>query len=37
MRISDTDRGRVIQEQIDELQDLLHAYREGVIKEHSVQ
>ncbi len=37
MRVSDTDRGRVIQEQIDELQDLLHAYREGVIKEHSVQ
>lgn len=37
MRISDTDRGRLIQEQIDELQDLLHAYREGVIKEHSVQ
>ena len=37
MRISDTDRGRVIQEQIDELQDLLHAYREGVIKEHSMQ
>ncbi|MEO8410295.1 MAG: fructose-1,6-bisphosphatase [Propionivibrio sp.] len=36
MRVSDTDRGRAIQEQIDELQELLHAYREGLIKEHSV-
>lgn len=36
MRVRDTDRGREIQGQIDELQDLLHAYREGVIKEHSV-
>jgi len=37
MRVSDTDRGRVIQEQIDELQALLHAFREGRIKEHNVQ
>ena len=36
MRVRDTDRGREIQEQIDELQALLHAYREGLIKEHSV-
>ncbi len=37
MRVRDTDRGREIQEHIDELQDLLHAYREGMIKEHSVE
>ena len=37
MRVSDTDRGREIQEHIDELQDLLHAYREGLIKEHNLQ
>lgn len=37
MRVSDTDRGRVIQDQIDELQELLHAYREGLIKEHDLQ
>lgn len=36
MRVRDTDRGREIQAQIDELQTLLHAYREGLIKEHSV-
>ncbi len=35
MRVRDTDRGREIQEQIDELQALLHAYREGLIKEQS--
>ena len=35
MRVRDTDRGREIQEQIDELQTLLHAYREGLIKEQS--
>ncbi len=34
MLIGDTDRGRGIQEQIDELHALLHAYREGLIKEH---
>ena len=36
MRVRDTDRGKEIQSQIDELQALLHAYREGLIKEHSV-
>ena len=36
MRVSDTDRGHEIQEHIDELQALLHAYREGLIKEHSL-
>ena len=36
MRVSDTDRGREIQAQIDELQELLHAYREGLIKEHDL-
>ena len=34
MLISDTDRGRAIQGQIDELHALLDAYREGLIKEH---
>ena len=34
MLIGDTDRGREIQEQIDELHVLLQAYREGLIKEH---
>lgn len=33
MRVKDTDRGREIQQQIDALQDLLQAYREGMIKE----
>lgn len=33
MRVKDTDRGREIQQQIHALQDLLHAYREGLIKE----
>ncbi len=37
MRVRDTDRGREIQGQIDDLQALLHAYREGLIKEHSLQ
>jgi fructose-1,6-bisphosphatase-3 len=37
MRVGDTDRGREIQGKIDELQDLLTAYREGMIKEHSLQ
>jgi fructose-1,6-bisphosphatase-3 len=37
MRVRDTDRGREIQGQIDELQALLHAYREGLIKEHSLE
>ena len=34
-RIRDTDRGRAIQEEIDELQELLQAYRDGAIKESS--
>lgn len=33
MRVRDTDDGREIQRQIDELQELLAAYREGLIKE----
>jgi fructose-1,6-bisphosphatase-3 len=33
MRVKDTDHGRRIQQQIDALQDLLHAYREGMITE----
>jgi len=33
MRVKDTDRGRAIQEHIVALQELLHAYREGTIKE----
>lgn len=36
MLIGDTDRGREFQEQIDELHALLHAYRVGLIKEHSL-
>jgi fructose-1,6-bisphosphatase-3 len=35
LRVRDTDRGRLIQEQIDGLQALLNAYREGLINEHS--
>ncbi|MEI7612860.1 MAG: fructose-1,6-bisphosphatase [Betaproteobacteria bacterium] len=37
MRIRDTDRGREIQEKIEELKELLNAYREGLIKEQSLQ
>ena len=36
LRVSDTDRGKEIQNQIDDLEALLHAYREGLIKEHNV-
>ena len=36
LRVKDTDRGTEIQNQIDDLQALLHAYREGAIKEHNV-
>lgn len=36
LRVRDTDRGREIQEKIDALTALLHAYREGIIKEHSL-
>ncbi len=34
MRVRDTDRGREMQEKIDELGELLLGYREGFIKEH---
>ncbi|GHU30639.1 fructose-1,6-bisphosphatase class 3 [Betaproteobacteria bacterium] len=37
LRVSDTDRGKEIQQHIDDLDALLRAFREGVIKEHSVQ
>ncbi|MDR2111870.1 MAG: fructose-1,6-bisphosphatase [Candidatus Accumulibacter sp.] len=37
LHISDTDRGKEIQQQIDDLNALLHAFREGAIKERSVQ
>jgi fructose-1,6-bisphosphatase-3 len=33
IRVRDTDGGRVIQKQIDDLRDLLSAYRTGLIKE----
>ena len=36
LRVKDTDRGREIQEKIDALKELLLAYREGLIKEHSL-
>lgn len=36
MRVCDTDRGQKIQEQINDLQSLLDAYREGLIKEHKI-
>ncbi len=36
LRVQDTDRGKEIQQQIADLKDLLHAYREGLIKEHNV-
>ena len=36
LRVVDTDRGKDIQKQIAELDALLHAYREGAIKEHNV-
>lgn len=34
MRVLDTDKGAELQAQIDELQELLFAYRHGLIKEH---
>ncbi|MDR2451608.1 MAG: fructose-1,6-bisphosphatase [Candidatus Accumulibacter sp.] len=37
LRVGDTDRGKEIRKQIDELEALLQAYREGLVKEHSVQ
>lgn len=33
MRVRDTDKGRELQSQIDELMELLYAYRHGIIKE----
>jgi len=35
MRVRDTDKGRELQAQIDELLELLYAFRHGMIKEHS--
>lgn len=32
MRVRDTDMGRELQRQIDELRELLYAYRHGLIK-----
>ncbi|MDR0439872.1 MAG: fructose-1,6-bisphosphatase [Candidatus Accumulibacter sp.] len=36
LRVADTDRGKEIQQQIDDLNALLRAFREGSIKEHNV-
>jgi len=36
LRVRDTDRGKEIKQQIDDLEALLHAFREGIIKEQSV-
>ena len=33
LRVADTDKGKEIQAQIDDLQQLLYAYRHGFIKE----
>jgi fructose-1,6-bisphosphatase-3 len=33
MRVRDTDKGHELQEQINELEELLYAYRRGIIKE----
>ncbi len=33
VRVRDTDMGRVLQSQIDELTELLYAFRHGIIKE----
>lgn len=35
MRVRDTDKGKELLGQIDELTELLYAYRNGIIKEHS--
>lgn len=37
MRVRDTDKGHILQSQINELTELLYAYRHGMIKEHSKQ
>lgn len=34
LRVRDTDKGRELQAQINELKQLLYAYRHGIIKEH---
>jgi fructose-1,6-bisphosphatase-3 len=34
MRVADTDKGREIQQQIADLEQLLYAYRHGIIKEN---
>lgn len=36
MRVRDTDQGRLLKSQIEELTELLYAYRHGIIKEHAV-
>lgn len=36
MRVRDTDQGRLLMSQIEELSELLYAYRHGIIKEHAV-
>ncbi len=35
LRVRDTDKGKHIQRQIDELKQLLHAYRHGILKERA--
>ena len=35
IRVRDTDKGRQLQEQIQELRELLYAYRHGIIKENA--
>ena len=36
MRVRDTDKGRELQSQINELIELLYAFRQGIIKERTV-
>lgn len=36
MRVRDTDQGKLLMSQIEELSELLYAYRHGIIKEHAV-
>jgi fructose-1,6-bisphosphatase len=33
MHVKDTDKGKVLQEKVDDLKELLFAYRNGLIKE----
>ena len=35
IRVKDTDKGRQLQTQIDELRQLLYSYRHGILKENS--